>query len=318
MRKLSLIVLSSIAITIFLGSTMVLLLPVAAYAATDNQTGSNSASTGAGIQHVIVVMMENKEFSTVIGSKKAPYENQLAKSYALATNYDAVTHPSLPNYLAQTAGTTFGLTADCIPKKCSTSATSIFNLLDAKGLTWKSYAESMPKPCDSVASGEYYPRHVPAVYYTYVTSSAKYCDAHVVPLGNVTTKTGQFYTDMASGSFPNYAFVTPNICDDAHSCPLATGDKWLSEFIPTIQSSPIYSSTVIIIVYDEGTTNIGGGGHVPLFVVGPSSLVKNTQSNVSYNDYSILATVEAIYNLGNLGRNDTTAAAMSPLFNVSI
>lgn len=279
-------------------------------------------STGVGgIQHVIIIMMENEEYSSVIGSKNAPYENQLAKNYALATDFHAVKHPSLPNYIALTAGSTLWFTSDCSPLQCRTSSTSIFNLLDSKGATWKSYAESMPKPCDIVASfGKFYAKHVPALYYTYVTKDASYCDSHVVPLGSVSTQSGRFYTDMKSGDFPNYAFVTPNICDDAHSCPLSVGDKWLSEFIPQIQKSPIYSSTVIFLLYDEGAVSdvSGGGGHIVCLVVGPSGIVARTHSNTPYNDYSVQATIESIYGLGNLGRHDEGASLMSTLFTVTI
>lgn len=266
-------------------------------------------------------MMENEEYSSVIGSKNAPYENQLAKNYALATNFHAVKHPSLPNYIALTAGSTLTFTSDCSPLQCKTSSTSIFNLLDSKGVTWKSYAESMPKPCDIVASsGKFYAKHVPALYYTYVTKNASYCDSHVVPLGSVSTQSGQFYTDLKSGKFPGYAFVTPNICDDAHSCSLSVGDKWLSNFIPQIQKSSIYSSTVIFVLYDEGSTNdvSGGGGHVVCLAVGPSGIVARTHSSTSYNDYSVLATIESIYSLGNLGRHDKGASLMSTLFAVAI
>ncbi len=263
----------------------------AGFASSDFQASSSSfssspnASLGAGgIQHVIIIMMENKEYGSVIGSSRAPYENQLANTYALATSYDAVTHPSLPNYIALTAGSSLSFTNDCGPKKCRTSASSIFSLLDFKGISWKSYAESMPSACDIVASsGNFFAKHVPALYYTYVTNNTSYCNSHVIPLGNVTRHSGQFYSDLNNGAFPSYAFVTPNICDDAHSCKLSVGDKWLSTFVPQIQAASIYSSTVIFIVFDEGKTNTGGGGHVVCLVVGPSSIVKQTQSGTAYN-----------------------------------
>jgi hypothetical protein len=277
---------------------------------------------GAGVvQHVIIIMMENEEYSSVIGSKNAPYENGLAGEYALATDFHAVKHPSLPNYIALTAGSTLTFTSDCSPLQCKTSSTSVFDLLDSKGVTWKSYAESMPKPCDIVASsGEFYAKHVPALYYTYVTKGASYCDSHVVPLGSVSTQSGQFYTDLKSGEFPSYAFVTPNICDDAHNCSLSVGDRWLSNFIPQIQKSPIYSSTMIFLLYDEGATSdaSGGGGHIVCLVIGPSDIVAKTHSSAPYNDYSVLATIESIYGLGNLGRHDKGAGLMSTMFKVTI
>lgn len=309
--------LRSVKTLLFLALSLLIISTTPAIISSNYASQNNKNSSAVGIQHVIIIIMENKEYSSVIGNSiNAPYENQLAKDFALATNYTAITHPSLPNYIAITAGSPLTFTSDCSPTLCNTSSTSIFNLLDSKGISWKSYTESMPAPCDIVtSSGNFFAKHVPVLYYDYVTNDTSYCDSHVVPLGNVSTQSGEFYADLNSGSFPNYAFVTPNICDDAHSCSLSVGDNWLSEFIPQIQNSSIYSSSLIFVVYDEGTTNIGGGGHVVCLAVGPSSIVATGQSRTAYDHYSVLATIESIYGLGNLGRNDQNASVLSSFLN---
>jgi phosphatidylinositol-3-phosphatase len=63
--------------------------------------------------HIFVVIMENHSFAQIIGSADAPYINSLAASYGLAADYSSVAHPSLPNYLALTGGSTFGVATDC-------------------------------------------------------------------------------------------------------------------------------------------------------------------------------------------------------------
>src|ERR1051325_9751434 len=58
--------------------------------------------------HIAIIMFENKEFGTVIGNPQMPIYNQLARQYTLLTQYYAITHPSLPNYIALIGGDTFG------------------------------------------------------------------------------------------------------------------------------------------------------------------------------------------------------------------
>ena len=86
-------------------------------------TGSppGPARTGT-IDHVVIIVMENKAASRILGADDAPYFNRLAKDHALAANYHAVTRPSLPNYLALTSGTTAGITSNCEPEAGSCQA----------------------------------------------------------------------------------------------------------------------------------------------------------------------------------------------------
>jgi phospholipase C len=285
---------------------------------TSVQSSSNQQIAGGAIKHVIIVVMENEGYGSVIGNPSAPYQNQLASQYALAANYFAVSHPSLPNYLALVAGDTFGVASDCLPVQCALPNTTITSLLDGKGLTWKEYAESMPTNCSQTDSpdGLYVAKHDPFVYVDGVTGNAgsgtasAYCDSHVVPFT-------QFSKDLASSNLPSYSFITPNICDDAHSCALSTGDQWLSTVVPGIINSSSFQSTALFIVYDEGSNNAGfgpnSGGQVVCILVSPFAR-PGYVSQVPYSHYSLLATVEAIFNTGNLGRNDVAATVMSDLF----
>jgi len=263
-------------------------------------------------------MMENEEYDSVIGSASAPYQNGLASAYALAADYTGVAHPSLPNYLALVAGSTFGATSDCSPAQCSLprNTTTIATLLDSHSLSWKEYAESMPAACSQVDSsdGLYYTKHNPFVYFGAITgdngtgSTSSYCNSHVVSMD-------QFYLDLQAGNLPNYSFITPNICDDAHSCPLAMGDSWLSTVVPKIVDSSSFASTALFITYDEGSPSdlTGGGGRVPCILVSPFAKMGYV-SQTPYSHYSLLATVEAIFNLSNLGRNDAAAGPMADMF----
>lgn len=293
---------------------------------TTNTTGITTSTASIGtqstslpIKHVIIILMENEAYSQVIGSSSAPYETSLASHYASATNYFALSHPSLPNYFALVAGSTFGVTTDCSPSQCSISGPTIANLLDSHGLTWKEYAESMPNNCSQTDSSDslYVTKHNPFVYFNSITNNtgsgttSAYCNSHVVSFA-------QFWTDLQSSNLPNYSFITPNICDDAHSCPLSTGDAWLSMVIPRIINSSSFSSTAIFVTYDEGTGSTPNTpSQIPCILVSPFAK-QGFASDIYYTHYSLLATVEAIFQLGNLGRNDTTATVMSDMFTIDV
>jgi len=64
--------------------------------------------------HIFFIMMENHATNQIIGNTAdAPFTNQLAQRYSLATNYHGVTHPSLPNYLSAISGDFQGIWDDC-------------------------------------------------------------------------------------------------------------------------------------------------------------------------------------------------------------
>ncbi len=88
-------------------------------------------------QHIVMIVFENKEFPRVIGNRSMPVYNQLARDYTLLTQHYAITHPSLPNYLALIGGDTFGITRNC--EDCFINAPSLPDLIEASGRTWRTY-----------------------------------------------------------------------------------------------------------------------------------------------------------------------------------
>ena len=88
--------------------------------------------------------MENKPYGDVAGSSAAPYENRLAHACGLATNYHAVAHPSLPNYIAATSGGTQGIGDDGPPSAHPLGVASIYGQLDARGKTWRDTRRAPP------------------------------------------------------------------------------------------------------------------------------------------------------------------------------
>ena len=257
--------------------------------------------------HIFVIIMENHTFAQIIGAADAPYINQLAASYGLAASYTAITHPSLPNYLALTGGDTFNLTTDCTD--CFQNAPNIAaDRIAAEGKTWRAYMESMPSAGFLGDSYPYMQKHDPFVYYD---------DIRTVPaqLANVVPYT-QLATDLASAATtPNFVWITPNMTDDMHDGTIAQGDTWLSTAVPAILSSPAFTTqkSLLFITWDENDDS--AGNQVPTLVIA-DGVPKGFRSQIAYNHYSLLRTIEVAWNLAPLTANDAAASPMADFFPV--
>ncbi len=231
--------------------------------------------------------MENHGFSQVAGA--SPYLNRLAQRCGLATGYTAVSHPSLPNYLALVSGSTQHLDGfDCTPAaSCQSGGPSIFSQTG-----WRVYAESMPQPCDRHNAGSYAPRHNPALYFT-DPAVAGACPHNDLPLGTG----GRLPAELASPSrLAPYTLIIPNLCNDEHDCPVSTGDGWLSRWVPRLLASPAYrtGTTALFITYDED--DHAEGNRVYTVVVSPSTQ-PGTVSSQAFTHVSLLRTQEEILGL---------------------
>jgi acid phosphatase len=204
--------------------------------------------------------------------------------------------------MALTGGQTF-FTTDC--QGCIVSANNVADQVYNAGRKWKGYFEGMPAPCTTTDSGEYAQRHNPFVHYSDIVNDTTRCRNHIVPLTS-------FYTDLANGTLPNYVWITPDVCNDMHDCSVATGDRWLENFVPQIVNSAAFTNSVIFLVWDEGTTTTGGGGHVPLIVVSPRTPAGYRSAN-PYNHYSLLRTIETAWGMPALGKA-STAVPMAEFF----
>jgi len=237
-------------------------------------------------------MLENVGYS-VVGSKSAPYFNQLASRCGLATNDDAISHPSLPNYIALTTGSTQGISDDGEPSTHPLAVPSIFSEL---GTNWKSLVESMPSACDHVTSGQYAARHNPAVYLTSIAAS---CAQNDVPM-KLPLNLGAAFT-----------LIVPNICDDMHSCPVSTGDAWLRRIVPLILTSSQYQSRslVLFITFDENDSM--ASNQVPTLVIAPST-PRGGRVTKQLNHYSLLKTTEILLNVRQLDNAKTARSMITP------
>ncbi len=242
--------------------------------------------------------MENKEYSSVIGSSQMPFFNSLAGKYTLLTHDYATAHPSLPNYISLVGGSTLGITSDC--STCWVNATNLGDLVEAKGLTWRTYQEDMPSACYLGNTSLYAQRHDPFIYFNDIRSNTARCQHDIVPLSWLDG-------DLANNKLPNFSFIVPNLCNSSHDCSLSVTDSWLKTWVSKVMNSPAYDqNTLIVLTWDEGQSSqsccgLGsGGGQIATVLVSP--LVRQGyRDNTPYDHYSLLKTIAESWGLQQLG-----------------
>ena len=254
-----------------------------------------SALPRSASSHVVVIVMENEEAGDVLGSSDAPYLNALARRYAVATNSYAIRHPSLPNYLALTSGSTHGITSDCTD--CHVGGRNIVDQLEAAHLSWKGYMEDLPRPCSPVAgAGGYAKKHDPFMYYDDIVRSPSRC-RRVVGFGALAD-------DLRRGTLPAFSFISPNLCHDMHDCDVATGDRFLSGLVPRLLRE-LGPHGFLVVTWDEGRSDAGccvdaHGGRIATIVAG-HDVRRGARSGRAVDHYGVLRTVENALGLAPLG-----------------
>ncbi len=266
--------------------------------------------------HIVIFMLENKDFGEVIDDPKMPIFNKLAQNYTLLTEYYTIGHPSLPNYIALIGGDTFGITSDCVD--CTINAVSLPDLIEASGRTWKTYQEDMPFPCYGGKSfKDYVKRHNPFAYFDPIRLDRARCEKSIVPLT-------MLKTDVDAGQLPNFIFISPNLCNDVHDCSLDNADEWLTDrlnlLIPALNKTA--EPYLVVLNWDEGkastTTSCCGlpeqaGGRVATVLISPQ--VKNGfQDSTPYTHYSLLKTIAEAWGLPYLGHaaDDNNVLIIAP------
>ncbi len=272
--------------------------------------------TSGGVQggvpafdHIYVIVMENHGYGSIVGSSDAPYINSLIASYGLATNYNAIAHPSEPNYIALFAGSTLGVNSD---GRYDLTALNVADQIDAAGKTWHVYEQNYPGDCSPTSSasgpvdlvglaGYYFRKHNPAISFTDISADPNRCAA---------------ITSLASfdPAAANFELVVPNTYNDMHSAPTSTGDAFLKDFVPLITESPAFANSLLVITWDEGGYGLSGGGHVTTLVISPLLSSAGMQSDVAHDHYSLLRTIEDGLGLPCLA-NTCQANDLSEFFN---
>jgi phosphatidylinositol-3-phosphatase len=237
---------------------------------------SPSAVAPASAGPVFVIVLENTSYDEAM---QQPYIANLARTYAVATNYHAVGSPSLPNYLALTSGSTWGVGDNDyhqLPR------TGLGVQLTKADISWKAYMEGFTGDCFD-SPYPYALKHNPFPYY------GGDCPANVVPMTELST-------DL-SGTTPRLAWITPGLCNDGHDCGLPVVGRWLSQVVPEITASPAWKKDgVLFITWDEPG---GGESRIPLIVVTPGT--RGQRIATALDHFSLLATISDRLGVPRLG-----------------
>src|SRR5579863_1904453 len=173
--------------------------------------------------HVWMIAEENHSYEDVVGNSKMPYYNQLIHRYGLATQFYSDQHSSLPALMWYVAGAPVELNNDTT--SCAHYEDNIVRELRKHGYSWRSYQENMPYAgfpgLYGGTNNDYYRRHNPLIDFSDVCPGTGQ-DTNSVPYA-------QMATDFAKDHTFNYAFITPDVDEDAHNGTLEAADQWLED-----------------------------------------------------------------------------------------
>jgi len=202
-------------------------------------------------------VVENKTFDQM--RTQMPWVSQLADRYGYASNYNAHTHPSLPNYLAIAGGELFGVTDDDAPSAHPLHGPSIFGQALGAGRTAGLYAEGMTGNCELVPDGRYAVKHNPWAYFV---DERDACARHDLPLEHLSK-------DIRTGNLPTVGMIIPDLCNDAHDCPLSQADTWLRRVVGEVMSGPDWKSGELAVVITADEDDRTDDNHVLTVVAHP-------------------------------------------------
>lgn len=276
------------------------------------------SALAASSRRVVVVALENHSYSSVVGSSAMPYLNSLINEGALATNFFANVHNSIGDYFMVTDG----MIVSTNPGFAGTyNGSNLARLLNAKGLTWKVYAQSLPSAGYlGSTSGAYVKWHNPFAYFTDVINSATQ-KARMVPISHLPA-------DTAANTLPNFSFIVPDNNHNGHNCPTSapctdfdvkhSADLFLQQYLPAlINTAEFQQDGVLVIWMDEGTASDGAhvGGHIPVVLFGPH-VKKGDRSGTFREHQHLLRTITDLMGLAAPGAA-AGVSGMSDMFTSS-
>ena len=215
------------------------------------------------------------------------YIHTLARRGMLFTQSYGVTHPSQPNYLALFSGSTHGVTRNSCPHTFDND--NLASSLLSAGLSFASYAESLPAVGDPVcSSGPYMRKHNPVANWQGARLPAEL---------------NRRFADFPKGipgdysKLPTVSFVIPDQDNDMHDGSFETADNWLKKHIGPYVDWATKHNSLLILTWDEDDGQ--EGNHIVTILVGP--MVKAGSSGQRIDHYNVLRTLLDFYGLPAIG-----------------
>ncbi len=262
----------------------------------------------AEVSRVFMVILENTDYATAV---EQPYLAYLARHGALLANYHAIAHPSQPNYIALTAGSTYNVSSD---DPITVNATHIGDLLDARNLSWRVYAENYPGGCftgnqfGNPQTGQYLRKHTPFISYADVQSNTDRCNGAIVDANTLDA-------DVYTGNLPRFSLYIPNSYNDGHQTSVRFADAWLkTRFDPFLSDPRFISGTLFIVVFDEAESSGTGTSNNVYCVLYGAGIKQGVTSYQSVDHYNLLRTIEDALHIGTTGQHDAAATSFTDIW----
>lgn len=255
------------------------------------------------VQRVFVVVLENTNADK---ARRQPFLKSLMAQGAYLNNFHAEAHPSQGNYVALIAGDLFGISDD---GNVDLDVKHLGDLLEAKGKSWKAYAEDFPGGCFLGEGKRLYARkHVPFMSMTNVTRNVERCKAHVVD-------GSQLDADISAGHLADFSLYIPNLDNDGHDTGVEYADQWLGKtFGPRLQDQKFMQGTLFIVTFDENSAIFDRDANLIYTVLVGGGVKAGAVSDRLYSHYSLLRLIEDKLGVENLGRNDVTTNVINDVF----
>ncbi len=246
----------------------------------------------------MLIVLQAREVSDVVGTAAAPRITQLAQRYGTATQAYATARPELLDYMELLTGTTGGFTTDCATCDIGYVPTFI-DQIAKESVGWRAYMDGLPQACDTRATvGSYVRLHNPFAYSNQLRLTPSNCQ-RVVPLSLLAT-------DLEAKAVPAFVWISPDLCDGGKACSTTTSDEWLAGIVDEVQHSDWYRDDgVIVVTWDQGTTTAGccsraAGGHIPLIVIS-DALRSGMHVDTPVDQAGVLRSLEDVYGVPHLG-----------------
>ena len=307
-------------------------------------TTTNTGTITSGnrwFDYVVVIMLENHGINETYGTQcngNCTYFSFLANTNGLAERYNSGgVSGSLGDYIALTSGDgsvqcNTPPSGICGPFK----DVNIVDRIEGRNLTWRAYMEDYPGSgsgssyssggCFMKSSGNYLANHNPFIYYQDIIDSNQRCSRilaanSVIPSQSAcgsSTSPGIVETDdvllndlNSVSSASNYIFLSPNSIDDLHDCPsgdVSLGNHYLELLVPQILNSTIFRTkrAALFITFDEVDPFVGNArDQYSVWASQSSTTTKSAfKSNLPYNHYYALRTVEDNFGLASINATD--------------
>jgi hypothetical protein len=259
-----------------------------------------SAVPTPGFKKVFIVVLENTDAPEAL---KQPFMKKLTSQGAYLGEFYAEGRPSQPNYIAMVAGSTLGVSSNA---NVDLPQSHIGDLLEAKGKSWKTYAEGFPGNCFLGATqGRYARKHEPFISFKNIQSNPQRC-ARIVD-------TAQFASDASAGKIADYSLFIPNLDNDGHDTGVAYADQWLERtFGALLKDRSFMQDMLFVVTFDEGNPS-NPKNQIFTVLVG-DSVIPGKVDNKRYTFHSLTRTIEDQFALGSLGLNDKTATPITDVW----